>query len=382
MSYNKDTDYQSKINEAVEKGDYESAAQYEQSRNEKIDAENLDYEKTNRYSGWLDRTDYSQLLKKQMSSGASGKTVAGTLKKRVAKASGTDGLSQYTADDVYDQAIKYIMGANAFSYDEKRPEYKNSYKSEIDSLYKKLTGIKDFSYDPYDDDLYEYYRKQYIREGNRAMEDILGELSAMTGGVASSYAVSAAAQGRNYYNQKMTDMIPKLYEDAYERYIDSIERQEKNIDILSSLADSEHKRYLDSMDLYNRDREFDYKAFLERLDYDRILRDDEKWQTEFDNENSQWQTELDKKYGYLDKEYDYLYDKMDFEKSENEKDRQQTENENKSNVTQQQIENALKKWDMLGYLDEESAAILGLPKGTHSSDYDYKTAQKWRIYNR
>ena len=37
MNYNKDTDYQEKINEAVKSGDYESAAVYEKQRNEKID---------------------------------------------------------------------------------------------------------------------------------------------------------------------------------------------------------------------------------------------------------------------------------------------------------------------------------------------------------
>jgi len=98
MSYNKDTDYQAKINEAVASGDYVSAAKYEQSRNEKIDKENLGYEKTNRYSGWLDTTDYSVKLKNQMSAGASKKAVSDTLKKRVEKASGTDGLIKYAAD--------------------------------------------------------------------------------------------------------------------------------------------------------------------------------------------------------------------------------------------------------------------------------------------
>ena len=102
MSYNKEIDYQSKIDDAVVNGDYKSAAKYEQSRNEKIDSEGLNYEKTNRYSGWLDSTDYSNVLKKQMSSGASKSSVSDTLKKRISKASGTDGLTQYAYDDVYD----------------------------------------------------------------------------------------------------------------------------------------------------------------------------------------------------------------------------------------------------------------------------------------
>ena len=86
MSYNKEIDYQSKINEAVSNKDYKSAAEYEKSRNEKIDAEKLPYEKTNKYSGWLDTNDYSTMLKDQMSSGASKEKVSSTLKNRINKA--------------------------------------------------------------------------------------------------------------------------------------------------------------------------------------------------------------------------------------------------------------------------------------------------------
>ena len=319
MSYNKEIDYQSKINEAVSNGDYESAAQYEQSRNEKIDAEGLGYQKTNLYSGWLDRTDYSKILKKQMSSGASRGDVSDTLKKRISKASGTTGLSQYAYVDVYDQAIKYII-ESAYTGIE-RPQYKNSYDDEISDLYRKLSNIKKFSYNPYEDELYEIYKQQYIREGNRAMEDLLGELSASTGGIASSYAVSAASQAQEEYNKKLTDIIPKLYNDAYEKYLDNISRQERELGILTDLADRDYERYLDSLNQYNKDRAFEYERLA-----------DEK-ETDY-------------------KEY------MD------------------------DVDIALSKWKSLGYLDEESAKILGLPAGLHTTDYDYKKAQQYKIYNK
>lgn len=319
MSYNKDTDYQAKINEAVSKGDYETAAKYEQSRNEKIDREGLGYQKTNRYSGWLDKTDYSEVLKKQMSSGAPRKDVSNTLKTRISKASGTDGLTQYAYDDVYDQAIKYIMESTYSDFE--KPQFKSSYDDEIEKLYRKLSDIKKFSYDPYEDDLYEFYRKQYIREGNRAMEDLLGEISASTGGIASSYAVSAASRAQEEYNKKLTDIIPKLYNDAYDRYLDDISRQERALDILSDLSDRDHERYLDSLNQYNKDRSFEY---------DRIV--DEK--------------EMEYK-GYKD-----------------------------------DVDMALSKWKSLGYLDEESAEILGLPAGLHTIDYDYKKAQQYKLYSK
>lgn len=318
MSYNKEIDYQSKINDAVANGDYKSAAKYEQSRNEKIDSEGLNYEKTNRYSGWLDSTDYSNVLKKQMSSGASKSSVSDTLKKRISKASGTDGLTQYAYDDVYDEAIRYIMGNGVFI---ERPTYKNSYERDISRLLEKLLNTKSFSYNPYDDDLYEFYRQQYIREGDRAMEDLLGELSASTGGVASSYAVSAAAQARENYNRKLTDKIPQLYEDAYERYIDGIEKDESTLKLLQALSDGEYDRYLDSIELYNKERELDYK-------------------------------------------------------------READAREEEYNQSRDSVDNALAKWKALGYLDEESARILGLPAGLHTTDYDYKKAQQYKIYSK
>ena len=318
MSYNKEIDYQSKINDAVANGDYKSAAKYEQSRNEKIDSEGLNYEKTNRYSGWLDSTDYSNVLKKQMSSGASKSSVSDTLKKRISKASGTDGLTQYAYDDVYDEAIRYIMGNGVFT---ERPTYKNSYERDISRLLEKLLNTKSFSYNPYDDDLYEFYRQQYIREGDRAMEDLLGELSASTGGVASSYAVSAAAQARENYNRKLTDKIPELYEDAYERYIDGIEKDESTLKLLQALSDGEYDRYLDSIELYNKERELDYK-------------------------------------------------------------READAREEEYNQSRDSVDNALAKWKALGYLDEESARILGLPAGLHTTDYDYKKAQQYKIYSK
>lgn len=364
MSYNKETDYQSKINEAVKNGDYVSAAQYEKSRNEKIDAEGLGYEKTNNYSGWLDNTDYSVKLKNQMSSGASKKEVADTLNKRIAKASGTQGLSQYASDDIYDRAISYIMGTDNSSSKEKKPRYENSYNREIKELLGELSKVKKFSYDPYEDDLYEYYKSQYVREGNRAMEDLLGELSASTGGVASSYAVSAAAQSRNYYNEKIADVIPKLYTDAYEKYLDEISRKEKNLEILSDLSDSEYKRYLGELDQYNLENEFEYEKYL-----DSVKLKNEEEERAFEKEEAE-------------REYEYLYRKLQQEAEENSRKWKQQEYENQYESEQNKIENALSKWKNMGYLDAESAQILGLPVGLRTTDYDYKKAQQYKIYNK
>lgn len=52
-SYDANTDYQQKINDAVAAGNYRDAAQYEQQRNAKIQGEGLNYEQTAKYADYL-----------------------------------------------------------------------------------------------------------------------------------------------------------------------------------------------------------------------------------------------------------------------------------------------------------------------------------------
>lgn len=375
MSYDKNTDYQEKINEAVKAGDYESAAQYEKLRNEKIDSENLDYEKTNRFSGWLDTTDYSAQLRQQMDSGASKKTVSETLGKRVWKASGTEGLSQYAKDDIYDEAVRYIMGEGSFPYQEQAPTYQDKYDNDIEKLLKELTGIKKFSYNPLEDELYKYYKKEYEREGERAMEDVLGEIATNTGGVASSYAASVAAQSRNYYNEKLTDKIPELYEDAFERYLEEIGIKGENLKMLLDMKEDDYNIYKDSLSQYNKNREFEYEKFLNEQEYEKYLREEERKDAEFAYEKEKDERDFTYKKETDDRDFKYKKTIDDREHTDYLAEKAEEEENNK-------IKWAIEKWQTLGYLDEESAAILGLPKGLTTSDYEYKKAQKYKIYNK
>ena len=369
MSYNKDTDYQSKIDEAVKNGDYKSAALYEKTRNEKIDGENLNYEKTNNYSGWLDSTDYGTVIKNQINSGASKKAVANTLKKRQEKASGTVGLSQYAYDDIYDSAVEYLLKEDGFTYNKKKPSFDDDYSDDIQKLYKKLTEREAFSYNPYEDEVYSYYLDAYRREGSRAMEELLGKLSANTGGIASSYATLAASQAYDYYNQKAADIIPQLYESAYKKHSDETKNLINEILSVEDMRKSDYDIYSDAVKEYDNDREFEYKKYLDQLD----------------NELSR--SELGMKILDSDRDYFQLLEKniFDAQKEENRKAEEEADNalswnkllfeqgkaeeEAQNEKTQTAIENALKRWKTLGYLDPESAKILDLPEGLKVMGY-------------
>ena len=77
-----------------------------------------------------------------------------------------------------------------------------------------------FKYDYASDPMYQQYARQYTNAGKRAMEDTLAQVSARTGGLASSYAGGAAQQAYNKYMTDLDNIVPQLEQIAYSRYRD------------------------------------------------------------------------------------------------------------------------------------------------------------------
>lgn len=100
-----------------------------------------------------------------------------------------------------------------------------------------------FAYSTEEDPLYQAYKKQYLREGQRATEDALGAAAAASGGIPSSYAATAAAQAGGYYAAQLADKVPELYNFAYSRYGDEVKQ-------------------------HNTDREFAYKQHMAGIEND------------------------------------------------------------------------------------------------------------------
>lgn len=267
MAYSKDKDYQYEIDQAVSSGDYRTAAQLEQQRNEKIASEGLNYGQTNKYSGWLDDTDYAGILKNQMASGASASDVSETLGKRVNKAAGTEGLSQYAYDDLYSTAMDYILNQgknNQFSY-ATAPQYADKYDGKLKELADEILNREPFTYDPEKDETYQQYKDSYTRNGQRAMQDAIGQVSARTGGLASTYATMAGQQAYGNYMSGLADKIPELRQLAYSMYVDEGNNQRANLNMMSGLREFDYNKYLNSLNQYNVDRNFDYGVHRDEI---------------------------------------------------------------------------------------------------------------------
>lgn len=181
---------------------------------------------------------------------------------------------------------KYIPLATGekFTY-ESAPTYTSKYSAQIDELTQALLNRDPFSYDYTQDPLYHQYAETYTREGDRAMQDTIGQVAARTGGLASSYATTAGAQANNYYMAQLSDKIPELQQLAYSMYMDEYDEQYQNIQLLMALEEGDYNKYLTLLDQYNTDRNFDYGVFSDDRAYNyQVGRDaieDSRYDTEW-----------------------------------------------------------------------------------------------------
>ena len=208
---------------------------------------------------------------------------------------GFTGSYQDEIDDILDQLDKYPD----FSYDQEAPEYDNKYEEEQDAILDQIGKYPDFSWDqeaptytnPYEqlqkelldqllnrddftwstdtDPVFGEYQKQYLREGERATANALAQAAAASGGQTSSYAATAASQAGNYYASQLSDMIPELYNQAYQRYLSEYEQLANDLGVVNTQQQLDYKEYLDRLGQYNTDKNFAYQQYLD--DYNKLL---------------------------------------------------------------------------------------------------------------
>lgn len=167
------------------------------------------------------------------------------------------------SDDLLDQ----IGSFGSFSYDE-APAYENAFAQQQKDLLDRILNREDFSWSKETDPQWSSYKKSYLREGDRATANALAQASAASGGRPSSHAVNAATQAGDYYATKLNDVIPTLYQQAYERYLDEYNMKLKDLNTVNQQEQLDYAKYLDRLGQFNTDRGFAYQNYAD--DYDRL----------------------------------------------------------------------------------------------------------------
>ena len=134
----------------------------------------------------------------------------------------------------------------------------------LDSLRAQLLN-RNFSYDPEKDGAAEAIRKEYVQGGKLAARDTLGTASAMTGGLANSYARQAAQQTQGaYMSEYATKVIPTLEEMARAKHEAETQDILTKMGIIQDKMETDYSRALSEYQqrMSERDKADNYRMQL------------------------------------------------------------------------------------------------------------------------
>lgn len=156
--------------------------------------------------------------------------------------------------------------------------YQSQWQSQLDEAIKKILNREKFSYDFNGDALYQQYKDKYIQQGKMAMADTMGQAAAMTGGYGNSYAATVGNQAYQQSLQKLNDIVPELYQMAYDRYNQEGQDLYNQYALLGERENADYGRYRDSVadweaerdyltDRYEDERNLDYSKYIDDRNY-------------------------------------------------------------------------------------------------------------------
>lgn len=162
-------------------------------------------------------------------------------------------VDPYTESEAVTQAKslydKYVNG-------EGRPAYTSKYADTISALADKIANREAFNYNFNEDPLYQNYRDQYQRQATLGQQGAMANAAALTGGYGSSYAQTAGNLAYQENMANLNNVIPQLYEMAYNKYNTDLDNQRADLSMYQGLEDSDYGRYRDSVSDWNGDRDF------------------------------------------------------------------------------------------------------------------------------
>lgn len=208
-------------------------------------------------------------------------------------------IKEYTPSQREQQYLK-----KAEELEAQRPgDYVSAHAGEIQDLYGRIRNREPFTFDLDGNALYQQYKDQYQSLGRSAMEDTMGKAAALTGGYGSTYSQGAGQQAYNAYLQKLGEIVPELYSQAYDQYRLEGQDLQNQADLLQKADDRDYGRWQDgysrwqwelenAQNAYDAEREFSYGAWQDMLSY---------WQKQAAAEQAQanWQAEMDLKNAQL-----------------------------------------------------------------------------------
>lgn len=180
------------------------------------------------------------------------------------------------------------------AYKNPAPTWTPRYEAEIQGILSDISNRKGFSYDMNEDKMYQQYRDQYIREGQRVMKDTEAQTAALTGGYGSTYGAIAAQQGYDNYLAGLNDVVPQLEQQAYGRYTDELADKYNQLGAYQTEENRLYGQYMDALGQYNTDRNFAFGSMQQAMS-----------QNNYENEFDRSLFESDRNYGLTEEQWKF-----------------------------------------------------------------------------
>lgn len=179
-------------------------------------------------------------------------------------------------DYIASEAVKNAQAALDSHNAAKPADYQSKYGSLAEEAANAWANRDKFSYDLNGDALYQQYKDKYIQQGRLAMQDTIGQASAMTGGYGNSYAATAGNQAYQAHLQNLNDIVPQLYQMAYDQYKQEGQDMLNKYNLYNDMENQEYGRYRDTVSDWTSQRDYLANTYNNERTYDRSIYDADK----------------------------------------------------------------------------------------------------------
>ena len=151
--------------------------------------------------------------------------------------------SQFVVPSAVTEADAYLSAQL-----EKIQSGKTSYTDQIKDMMSQIQNREKFSYDVDSDPLFQQALASATNSGKQAMQDTIGQASALTGGYGSTYATSVGNQAYNSFIEDAYNNLPQYYQMAMEAYQMEGDEMYRQLGMLTDADATEYNRNVTAYD--------------------------------------------------------------------------------------------------------------------------------------
>ena len=141
----------------------------------------------------------------------------------------------------------------------------NGWYQQMQDLMGQITNRPDFTFDLDANALYQQYKQNYMKMGQQAMQDTMGQAAALTGGYGSSYGQAVGNQAYNDYLTKLGDVVPELYAQERAAYDQEGQNLYNLLNAAQGMYGLDYGEYRDALGDYRYSDELSYNRGRDAL---------------------------------------------------------------------------------------------------------------------